>query len=214
MGGTADQGNFVDKDTKPVHYVNLDTYYIGETEVTQELWEAVMSANPSHFKDPKRPVEEVSWDDCQQFIEKLNSLTGRNFRLPTEAEWECAARGCLTGGYMYAGNNNEDFVAWYDRNSYRMYQSDPNYVTHKVKTKSPNRLRIYDMSGNVREWCQDFYGEYSSMDQVNPTGPQSGQTHVIRGGGFTDENYKCKVSYRDREMPEHKSCDLGLRLAL
>lgn len=214
MGGTADQGNFVNEDTKPVHYVNLDTYYIGETEVTQELWEAVMSANPSHFKDPKRPVEEVSWDDCQQFIAKLNSLTGRNFRLPTEAEWECAARGCLTGGYMYAGNNNEDFVAWYDRNSYRMYQSDPNYGTHKVKTKSPNRLRIYDMSGNVREWCQDFYGEYSSMDQVNPTGPQSGQTHVIRGGGFTDENYKCKVSYRDSEMSEHKSCDLGLRLAL
>ena len=149
----------------PVHDVTLSSYYIGETEVTQELWEAVMGSNPSYYSGyPQRPVEYVSLNDCQEFITKLNQLTGKNFRLPTEAEWEYAARGGnKSKGYKYSGSNTIDNVAWYTSNS--------GSETHDVKTKQANELGIYDMSGNVYEWCQDWYDSYSSGSQTDPTGP-------------------------------------------
>ena len=194
----------------PVHSVTLSSYYIGETEVTQELWEAVMGSNPSEFSGfscyPQRPVEWVSWNDCQEFITKLNNLTGRNFRLPTEAEWEYAARGGnKSKGYKYSGSNTIGDVAWYDDNS--------GSKTHDVKAKAANELGIYDMSGNVCEWCQDLYGDYSSGSQTNPTGPSSGSYRVVRGGNWGNSAKYCRVSYRVNGGPG-RSIDLGLRLSL
>ncbi|MBQ0015371.1 MAG: formylglycine-generating enzyme family protein, partial [Bacteroidales bacterium] len=140
MGATSEQGSDAWNDEKPVHNVTLSSYYIGLTEVTQELWQAVMGSNPSYFKGLYRPVENVSWDDCQTFISRLNSLTGKNFRLPTEAEWEFAARGgTKSRGYKYSGSNTLDDVAWHVGNS--------GDKTHDVGTKAPNELGIYDMSG-------------------------------------------------------------------
>ena len=155
MGATSEQGSDACDWEKPVHSVTLSGYNIGKTEVTQELWQAVMGSNPSRFKGDNMPVECVSWDDCQEFIRKLNSLTSQNFRLPTEAEWEFACRGGNNSrGYKYSGSNYIDNVAWYDGNS--------GDKTHPVATKSPNELGIYDMSGNVWEWCNDWGGGYSS----------------------------------------------------
>ena len=192
----------------PVHDVTLSSYYIGETEVTQELWEAVMGSNPSDFSGyPQRPVEIVSWNDCQTFIEKLNQLTGKNFRLPTEAEWEYAARGGnKSQGYKYSGSNTIGDVSWYTDNS--------SSTTHDVKTKQANELGIYDMSGNVWEWCHDWYGSYSSGSQTNPTGPSSGSYRVYRGGGWNDYAEGCRVSYRLRSNPGGWAGYLGLRLTL
>ena len=192
----------------PVHSVTLSSYYIGETEVTQELWEAVMGSNPSYYSGyPQRPVESVSWNDCQEFITKLNQLTGRNFRLPTEAEWEYAARGGnKSKGYKYSGSNTIDDVAWYTSNS--------SSRTHDVKTKQVNELGIYDMSGNVWEWCQDWYGDYSSGSQTNPTGPSSGSYRVLRGGGWNDYAKGCRVSDRSSDLPGYGNPGYGLRLAL
>ena len=192
----------------PVHSVTLSSYYyIGETEVTQELWQAVMGTNPSYSKGNKKPVEKVSWNDCQEFITKLNNLTGKNFRLPTEAEWEYAARGGnKSKGYKYSGSNTIDNVAWYTDNS--------SSQTHDVKTKQANELGIYDMSGNVYEWCQDWYGSYSSGSQTNPTGPASGYYRVLRGGGWDDFARDCRVSIRYYNNPDHRSSHYGLRLAL
>lgn len=203
MGATPEQGSDADDDEKPTHNVTLGDYYIGKFEVTQELWEAVMGSNPSWFKGNNLPVEEVSWDDCQTFIRKLNTLTGKNFRLPTEAEWEYAARGGNRSmGYKYSGSNNIKDVAWYD---------DSN-KTHIVGTKSPNELGIYDMSSNVWEWCLDWYGSYSSGSQTNPQGPSSGSSRVIRGGSWTDA-WNCRVSRR-YSSPGYTSFDTGFRLAL
>ena len=146
MGATSEQKDEAWDREKPVHSVTLSSYYIGKTEVTQALWQAVMGSNPSNFKGSNLPVECVCWNDCQEFIQKLNSLTGRNFRLPTEAEWEFACRGGNNSrGYKYSGSNNLGSVAWYDDNS--------GGQTHPVATKAPNELGIYDMSGNVWEWC-------------------------------------------------------------
>ena len=207
MGATSEQGSDVGSDEKPAHQVTLSSYYIGETEVTQELWEAVMGSNPSNFKGTNRPVEKVSWDDCKSFIEKLNSLTGENFRLPTEAEWEYAARGGSKGqGHKYSGSNSLSKVAWHIDNS--------GYKTHPVKQKSPNELGIYDMSGNVREWCQDWKGAYSDGSQTNPTGPTSGSYRVYRGGCWGGGGDLCRVSYRDSRLPGSSAGDLGFRLAL
>ena len=207
MGATSEQGNDADSDEEPVHQVTLSDYYIGETEVTQELWQAVMGSNPSYFTSSSQlPVERVSRNDCQTFISKLNALTGMQFRLPTEAEWEFAARGGNSSqGYKYSGSNNIDDVAWYKSNS--------NSKTHKVGTKAPNELGLYDMNGNVWEWCQDWYGSYSSSAQTNPTGP-SGFYRVSRGGGFYDSARYCRVSNRDSRTPDFRNGDLGLRLAL
>ena len=186
-----------------------------QTEVTQALWKAVMGSNPSRFKGDDRPVECVSWNDCQTFINKLNSLTSQHFRLPTEAEWEFAAKGGnKSNGYTYSGSNNIDNVAWYTVNAYDKGSSSPDYGTHDVKTKSPNELGIYDMSGNVWEWCQDWYGDYSSSSQTNPTGPSSGSSRVLRGGGWCYDATNCRTAYRDCITPTGTSYRLGLRLAL
>ncbi len=208
MGGTAEQGNDAENNEKPAHLVTLSGYSIGQTEVTQELWQAVMGSNPSYFTgNLKRPVEKVSWNDCQTFITTLNQLTGRNFRLPTEAEWEYAARGGnRSQGYKYAGSNIIDDVAWYSGNS--------GSTTHPVATKTPNELGLYDMSGNVYEWCQDWYGYYSSDAQTNPTGPTSGSNRVLRGGSWGSGARYCRVSDRGHSTPASTGYNLGLRLAL
>lgn len=207
MGATSEQGSDAYDWEKPAHSVTLSSYYIGQTEVTQELWEAVMGSNPSNFKGAKRPVEQVSWDDCQEFIRKLNANTGKNFRLPTEAEWEYAARGGnKSQGYKYSGGNNIGDVAWYDDNS--------GGTTHDVATKRANELGIYDMSGNVWEWCSDWYGDYSSSSQSNPQGPSSGSFRVRRGGSWFNNAGLCRVSYRVRDSADSRYSHLGLRLAL
>ena len=196
-------------DESPVHDVTLSSYYIGETEVTQELWEAVMGSNPSDFSGyPQRPVEEVSWNDCQEFIKKLNKITGKNFRLPTEAEWEYAARGGnKSKGYKYSGSNTIGNVAWYSNNS--------SSRTHDVKTKQANELGIYDMSGNVNEWCHDWYGSYSSGSQTNPTGPSSGSVRILRGGNWRNDSWYCRVSYhRGSNYPDNGLKGNGFRLIL
>lgn len=194
-------------DEQPVHSVTISKdYYIGETEVTQELWTAVMGTNPSNFtSDSQLPVETVSWNDCQTFITKLNSLTGATFRLPTEAEWEFAARGGnKSQGYTYSGSNNIDDVAWYWGNS--------NITTHAVKTKSPNELGIYDMSGNVREWCQDWYGSYSSAAVTDPAGVSSGSNRVHRGGDWRSLAPDCSCTLRSNSTPASTDFKFGLRL--
>ena len=209
-GGTFQMGSTdsdAESDEKPVHQVTLSSFSIGQTEVTQELWEAVMGSNPSYFKGAKLPVEKVSWNDCQTFIAKLNALTGKQFRLPTEAEWEFAARGGNSSkGSKYAGSDNIDDVAWYDTNS--------SSTTHDVATKQPNELGIYDMSGNVWEWCQDWYASYSSSAANGPTGPSSGSGRVYRGGSWRDPARGCRVSFRVSITPSRSYYFLGLRLAL
>ena len=207
-GGTFQMGSDdVFDDVKPVHQVTLSDYYIGETEVTQELWSAVMGSNPSYFTgNMQRPVEWVSWNDCQTFISKLNQLTGETFRLPTEAQWEYAARGGnQSKGYTYSGSNEIDEVAWYRDNS--------DTTTHPVQTKAPNELGIYDMSGNVFEWCSDWYDFYSSTAQTDPTGPAGGSRRVNRGGSWDYDAASCRVADRSDSTPTFSYFNLGLRLA-
>lgn len=209
MGATNEQGSDAYYSEKPAHSVTLSSYYIGKTEVTQELWEAVMGSNPSYFKGNRKPVERVSWNDCQTFISKLNALTGKNYRLPTEAEWEFAARGGIKSkGYKYSGSNTLADVAWYAGNS--------GNTPHDVGTKSPNELGLYDMSGNVDEWCNDWYGDkyYSSSPSNNPTGPGSGSNRVYRGGGWSSFAWYCRSSYRCNLAPGYRGNFLGLRLCL
>ena len=207
MGATSEQGCDAYDWEKPVHSVTLSGYYIGKTEVTQALWKAVMGSNPSYFKGDDLPVECVSWDDCQEFIRKLNSLTGQHFRLPTEAEWEFACRGGNNSlGYKYSGSDNIDNVAWYDGNS--------GDKTHPVATKSANELGIYDMSGNVWEWCCDWYGDYTSGALTNPKGPESGSDRVDRGGCWGYVVGGCRSSNRGSYYPTDRNNGLGLRLAL
>ena len=195
-------------DEKPDHRVTLTkNYYIGKYEVTQALWQVVMGNNPSRFKGDDLPVERVSWKRCQDFISKLNSLTGKRFRLPTEAEWEYAARGGnKSRGYRYSGSNTLDDVAWYGDNS--------GSKTHAVGTKQPNELGIYDMSGNVSEWCQDWRGSYSSSPQTNPTGAVSGAYRVDRGGSWLYSAWFSRSSSRGGRTPGGRDGDLGLRLVL
>ena len=206
--GSPDSDSDAYSNEKPAHQVTLSSYYIGETEVTQELWKWVMGDNPSYFTgDLQRPVENVSWYDCQTFISKLNELTGENFRLPTEAEWEYAARGGnKSKGYKYSGSNTVNDVAWYDDNS--------SNTTHAVKTKQPNELGIYDMSGNVCEWCSDWYGSYSSSAQTDPTGPSSGSLRVLRGGSWYGHARGCRVAYRFSNSPDCRYGSYGFRLSL
>ena len=207
MGATSEQGSEACDNEKPVHSVTLSGYYIGKTEVTQALWKAVMGNNPSRFKGDNLPVEWVSWNDCQEFIRKLNSLTSQNFRLPTEAEWEFACRGGNNSrGYKYCGSNYIDNVAWYDGNT--------GDKTHPVATKLPNELGIYDMSGNVWEWCSDWYGKYSSGAQANPKGPYDGSYRVVRGGSWDDNAKGCRSSNRTCNSPGYRADYLGLRLSL
>lgn len=207
MGATAEMKKPWDTE-KPTHQVTLtNDYYIGKYEVTQALWQAVMGNDPSHFKGDNLPVEWVSWDDCQEFISKLNRMTGKTFRLPTEAEWEYAARGGKKSrGYQYSGSNNISDVAWYKNNG--------GSKTHAVGTKQANELGIYDMSGNVKEWCQDKFRTYNSSSQVNPIGANSGSNRVHRGGCWRNNTWGCRSSYRLESKPNWCYEDLGLRLVL
>ena len=208
MGATAEQGDDAFDDESPAHQVTVSSFSIGKYEVTQEEWEAVRGENPSGFKgDKKRPVENVSWDDCQEFISKLNELTGKQFRLPTEAEWEFAARGGNKNleQTKYAGGADIDAVAWYYDNS--------GSTTHPVGEKSPNALGLYDMSGNVREWCEDYYGPYDSSTQKDPKGPASGSDRVIRGWSWGNYARICRVSCRYRNNPSNRININGFRLA-
>ena len=206
MGATSEQGSDA-YDEKPTHSVTLSSFYLCKYEVTQALWKAVMGKNPSSFKGNNLPVENVSWNDCQTFISRLNNLTGKNFRLPTEAEWEYAARGGnRSRGYKYSGSNVLSDVAWYDDNS--------GSKTHPVGSKSPNELGLYDMSGNVWEWCSDWYGTYSSSSQTNPTGVSSGSDRVNRGGSWGRDTRDCRSSFRNNCSPDYRYNGLGLRLAL
>ena len=208
MGATSEQGNEVYSDEKPAHKVTLSDYHIGKYEVTQEEWKAVMGTNPSRFTGNNKPVERVPWNDCQEFIKKLNLLTGLQFRLPTEAEWEYAARGGRKSqGYKYSGSNNVDDVAWYDYNF--------SETTHQVGTKRPNELGLYDMSGNVYEWCSDWYSSsyYSSSPTTNPTGPTTGSFRVRRGGSWLNDAQYCRVSRRDDYDPDYRYHFIGFRLA-
>lgn len=208
MGATSEQGSDAYGNEKPTHQVTLSSFSISRYEVTQEEWYAVMRANSSNFKGDKRPVENVSWDDCQTFLRILNAITGKQFRLPTEAEWEFAARGGnKSRGYKYAGSNDINSVAWCAENS--------NGQTHPVGQKSPNELGLYDMAGNVWEWCSDWYGDYSSSSQMNPQGPLSGYFRVHRGGSCFHFSRRCRISYRNNyRIPEGNGNLLGFRLAL
>ena len=207
MGATPEQGSDAEDDEKPAHKVTLSNYYIGQVEVSIHLWEKVTGEASGGFLGVMKPKEGVSWDDCQEFIKKLNVLTGKNFRLPTEAEWEFAARGGnKSRGYKYSGSNTIDDVAWYYGNSENK--------THFIKTKQANELGIYDMSGNAWEWCQDWHGSYSSNAQTNPTGPATGWCRMIRGGSWGTGAEGCRSSRRGSGYPDLPSNDLGFRLVL
>ncbi|MBR7013176.1 MAG: formylglycine-generating enzyme family protein [Muribaculaceae bacterium] len=207
MGFTGVTPDSDDSSALPAHQVTLSSYGIGETEVTQALWVAVMGSNPSNYTgDANRPVESVSWNDCQQFITQLNQMTGMTFRLPTEAEWEFAARGGnMSHGFTYAGSNMLDDVAWYNSSE---------STTQPVGQKEPNELGLYDMSGNVWEWCNDYYDTYSSADQTNPTGPTSGSERVARGGAFFNAETGQRVWFRNHTSADQTADGLGFRLAL
>lgn len=193
---------------KPLHEVTLSSFKIGETEVTQELWTAVMGYNPSINKsDPKNPVEYVSWDDCKAFIDKLNELTNLNFRLPTEAEWEYAAiGGKYTHYYKFSGSERAADVAWYITNS--------NGSTHIGKQLNSNELGIYDMSGNVYEWVNDWYARYTADPQVNPQGPETGSFKVYRGGAWNVGAGDSRCHFRYMRETTYKTPAHGFRLAL
>ncbi len=209
MGATPEQGSDAGENEYPAHQVTLSSFSIGQTEVTQALWQAVMGNNPSSFSiDDELPVEQVSWEDCQVFITKLNQMTGKQFRLPTEAEWEYAALGGnKSKGCKYSGSNDVNEVAWYWMNC--------GSITHPVGTKKANELGVYDMSGNVQEWCNDFMGDYAQEAQTNPTGPTTGVVRVVRGGTWGNSDpATCRVSYRDSDYPIYTSSSRGLRLAM
>lgn len=206
MGASEDQP-FSERDEYPAHQVTLDSFSLGETPVTQELWFAVMGKNPSKNYGVDCPVEKVSWEDCQLFINKLNTLTGKTFRLPTEAEWEYAAKGGIAQSTdSFAGGQNAGDVAWFSKNSEKR--------PHPVKEKKCNSLGLYDMSGNVWEWCKDLYETYQPDAQENPQGASFGTQRVIRGGSFTDDEQCCRTSFRNAAGQYYRSKDIGLRLAL
>ena len=194
-------------DEFPLHNVTVNDFYIGKYEVTQAQWKSVMDYNPSYFKGNNLPVENVSWIDTQDFIRRLNKATGKQYRLPTEAEWEYACRGgARSGGYKYSGSNNADYVAWYKNNS--------GGRSHSVGTKQPNELGIYDMSGNVREWCHDRFDTYPASAQYNPKGPSSGSNRVDRSCSWGSAEIYCRVSNRDYYSSGYSDNTLGFRVAL
>lgn len=206
-GGTFQMGVDPYGVIESVHSVTVGDYFIGETEVTQELWVAVMGYNPSKCKGNKYPVENVTWYECQKFIQKLNTLTKMNFRLPTESEWEYAARGGNKSKYyQYSGSNKIDDVAWYGNNS--------EFKVHHVKTKLPNELAIYDMSGNVCEWCHDSHDYYKSSALQKSSGTLLGTNSIYRGGGWFNNDRTCSVAFRSQATPDTHYDYLGFRLAL
>ena len=207
MGATAEQASDAFSDELPTHKVTLSPFLIGKYEVSQTLWFAVMGENPSVNTGINLPVDNVTWNECQTFITKLNELTGKNFRLLTEAEWEYAARGGnKSKGYKYSGSNNLGDVAWYIDNS--------NNTSHAMGTKAPNELGIYDMTGNVMEWVSDWKGSYSSGAQTNPTGPDSGTYRVNRGGSYGNVERLSRITNRNSIDPNMSSKTMGLRLCL
>jgi|GEM_PF-1950415 len=210
QGGTFEMGSNNGRDNeKPVHTVTLDDFKIGKYLITQVQYQAVMGKNPSHFKgNNKRPVECVGWNDAQDFIQKLNEMTGENFRLPTEAEWEFAAKGgTKSEDYKYAGSDNCDNVAWYYKNS--------NVTTHLVGEKTANELGIHDMTGNVNEWCEDWYDvSYYEYNSRNNPKSRTKQTHrVLRGGSWSDFLIFCRVARRGMNSPNNAFHFVGFRLA-
>ncbi|MEM6298299.1 MAG: formylglycine-generating enzyme family protein, partial [Bacteroidota bacterium] len=206
MGCTSEQSN-CETDEKPIHQVTLSSFRMSKYEVTQALWKEVMGNNPSRFKGSNLPVEQVSWYDIQSFLQKLNQLTGKNYSLPTEAEWEFAARGGTKGrGYKYAGSDNISSAAWYLGNS--------ESKMHPVGQKTPNEIGLYDMTGNAWEWCQDWYRDYSSSSQQNPRGLDSDSYRVGRGGGWSSSARYCRVSDRYWSTPSDRYDYLGFRLVL
>ena len=216
MGATSEQVADANNNEYPAHPVTLSSFYIGKTEVTQALWEAVMGSNPSYNKGAELPVEQVSWDDCQTFISKLNQLTGQTFSLPTEAQWEFAARGGnLSQGYKFSGSDTLTQVGWYSDNVEG--DNDPYFGRpHPVGTKQANELGIYDMSGNVSEWCSDIFSDtyYSKSEYWNPTGPSEGDARVVRDGSYWNFAEYCRVSRRSGGTPSNSTSILGLRLCL
>ncbi|MBL7816926.1 MAG: SUMF1/EgtB/PvdO family nonheme iron enzyme [Saprospiraceae bacterium] len=207
-GGTFKMGSNDYTDEQPIHDVTLNDFYIGKYPVTQKQWQAIMGDNPSYFKGETLPVECVSWEDCQVFIKKLNEKTGKTYRLPTEAEWEYAARGGnQSKGYTYSGSNDVKSVAWFTENS--------DSKTHPVGQKQANELGIYDMSGNVWEWCSDWYDEnyYKNSPSQNPKGPSTGSFWVLRGGSWLYSVLNCRSSCRLRNSPIIRYNDYGFRLA-
>jgi len=206
MGATSEQDADCN-DEKPVHQVTVNSFYIGKYPITQEQWWAVMEDNPSYFEGENLPVEMVNWDDVQKFIRILNAKTDKQYRLPTEAEWEFAARGGnKSKGYKYSGSDSIADVAWYEDNS--------DDKTQPVGAKAPNELGIYDMSGNVWEWCNDWFGEYSASVQINPKGPKSGSGRVLRGGGWSSRARGCRVAHRIILTPGLRYSRPGLRLLI
>jgi formylglycine-generating enzyme required for sulfatase activity len=224
MGCTSEQGSDCSDWEKPAHSVSLNDFYIGKYEVSQQQWSEVMGANPSYFKGDKLPVEKVNWNDVQEFIRALNAKTGKNYRLPTEAEWEYAAReGSQSKGYRYSGGNSAGEVAWYYENSGNSALKDSewnmddlgkyNCRPHPVGSKKANALGIYDMSGNVWEWCSDWYGAYPASAQTDPAGASAGANRVYRGGSWSDLAQNMRVSLRFNISPDYRNDFLGFRLA-
>lgn len=212
MGCSFEQASLCEDNEIPAHVVNVSDFYIGKYEVTQALWKAVMGSNPSADKGDNKPVEYVNYYDVLTFIGKLNALTGKNYRLPTEAEWEFAARGgMITQRTLYSGSNNLDSVANYHRNSNRNLKP--------VGSKKPNELGIYDMSGNVREWCADVPESYelSESGKINNPkglGAYGSTSRIVRGGSVTSYENKCRVSARDKCDENLRVDYLGFRLVL
>jgi len=207
MGCTPEQGEDCYEYEDTARLVTLSDFYIGKYEVTQAQWEAVMSGNPSNFKGDDLPVENVSWNEIQEFIGKLNQSTGREYRLPTEAEWEYAARGGRRNrAYKYSGSNNVGEVAWFEGNSEK--------TTHPVGTKKANELGLHDMSGNVWEWVSDWYGDYDNDQRKDPGGPDQGTSRVIRGGGWGSYARGVRVSNFYNNNPDNRYNILGFRLAM
>lgn len=208
MGATSQMEGRAWEDEYPAHQVTLSSYYISKYEVTQRLWKAVMGSNPSEHVGDNLPVENVTWHDVQRFLSKLNSMTGKNYRLPSEAEWEYAARGGRRSyGYVFSGSNSLGSVAWYESNS--------GGSTHPVGTKSPNELGLYDMTGNVIEWVQDRYAPYTADAQVDPVVTSgNGDERVIKGGSWSSVEKGSHVSFRYGENPSNHDGKQGFRLAL
>lgn len=208
MGDPNGQKHNDDISEAPAHKVTLSDYQICKIEVTQDQWQAVMGKNPAHDQDDvQKPVENVSWNDTQAFVQKLGQMTGHQFRLPTEAEWEFAARGGTKGkGTLYAGSDNAEDVA----NSFE-YGHGKTWAVGQV---GANELGLFDMCGNAAEWVQDFYADYTAADQTDPKGPASGDYHVYRGGHCNKNADECTVTIRMKFAPVLPAPSIGLRLVL